>query len=551
MFVCHCGSNIGGLVDCKKLAEEIKEFPDVAHSEDNLYTCSENGLNSIKNAIEEYNLNRVVVASCTPRTHEPLFREAIQEAGLNKYLFNFVNIRDQCTWVHTNNPKAAYKKVLDLIKMGVSKAKRLEPLKDISIDVNNAALVVGAGVSGISAALSLSKQGFETYLVEKKNQVGGMLNSLYKMFPENKEASELLQNFKKKIKKANNLNVLTSSEIEDVNGYVGNYNVTINQKDKMRELDVGTIVIATGASVFQPLNLYGYDGTVRITQLELEEMLKTKNFDKNNIVMIQCVGARNEDRNYCSNICCMTALKNALLIKEMNPEANISILFRDLYTPGITYEKYYRKAREAGILFIKYSPESKPIVKQDSLEVVNKYIGKEMKLPYDLLVLSTPLISNEDNQALAQLLKVPLEKNEFFLEAHVKLRPIDFATDGVFLCGSAKWPTDIAQAITQGYAAASRAATILSHKTLEIEGSTAYIPEWNKDLCKGCEVCIEICPYGAIRKNEEGDIEIIQALCKGCGLCGASCTKKAIEIKHFTNEQILSEIYALGGREIT
>jgi heterodisulfide reductase subunit A len=246
----------------------------------------------------------------------------------------------------------------------------------------------------------------------------------------------------------------------------------------------------------------------------------------------------------------MTALKNSIIIKEKNPEANITILFRDLNTPGIQSEQYYKDAREDGVLFIKYSPEKEPIVKKDKIRVYNEYLGREMSIPYDLLVLSTPLVSNQDNKMLAQLLKVPLEENEFFLEAHVKLRPIDFATDGVFLCGSAKWPADIAQAITQGRAAASRASTILSHETLEIQGSTAYIPEWNKDLCKGCEVCIEICPYGAIRKNNEQEIEIIQALCKGCGLCGASCTKKAITIKHFTNEQILSEIFALGGREI-
>lgn len=433
--------------------------------------------------------------------------------------------------------------------MGISKAERLEPLEDISIDINNDALVIGAGVSGINAALSLSQQGFQTYLVEREKKVGGMLNSLYKLYPENIEASELLHNFEKKIDHANNLEIFTSSMITGVNGYVGNYNVIIEQQDKIHELKVGTIIIATGSSVFQPFDLYGYDRKIRITQLELEEMLKTENFDKDNIVMIQCVGARDKERNYCSNVCCMTALKNALLIKDINPETNITILFRNLYTPGIKYEQYYNKAREAGILFVKYSPERKPNVKQDLIEVYNEYIGNDIKLPYDLLVLSTPLVSNESNRSLAQLLKVPLEKNNFFLEAHVKLRPIDFATDGIFLCGSAKWPTDISQAITQGYAAASRAATILSHESLEIEGNTAYIPEWNKDLCKGCEVCIEICPYGAIRKNEEGEIVIIQALCKGCGLCGASCTKKAIKIKHFTNEQILSEIYALGGRE--
>jgi heterodisulfide reductase subunit A len=266
--------------------------------------------------------------------------------------------------------------------------------------------------------------------------------------------------------------------------------------------------------------------------------------------MIQCVGSRNIEREYCSNVCCMTALKNALIIKEKNPNTNISILFRDLYTPGTLYEEYYRKAREAGVLFIKYSPDKQPIVEKNKVKIYNQYINDEIVIPYDLVVLSTPLIANEDNKEFAQLLKVPLEENNFFLEAHVKLRPNDFATDGIYICGSAKWPADIAESTTQGLAAASRASTILSHKTIEVEGSTAYIPEWNKNLCKGCEVCIKICPYNAIVKDENDDIQIIQALCKGCGTCASTCTKKAIVIRHFTNEQILSEILAFGGEKV-
>jgi len=245
----------------------------------------------------------------------------------------------------------------------------------------------------------------------------------------------------------------------------------------------------------------------------------------------------------------MTALTNALLIKEKDPSTNVTILFRDLYTPGTDYEETYRKARERGVLFIRYSLEREPIVEENHVKVYNEYIGEEMMINYDLLVLSTPLIANDDNKALAQLLKVPLESNKFFLEAHVKLRPNDFATDGVFIGGSAKWPVDITEAISQGYAAASRASTILSHETLEVEGATSFLPELNKSLCTGCEVCIKVCPYKAIIKNEDDEIEIIQAVCKGCGVCGATCSKQAIVIRHFTNEQILSEIYAFGGRE--
>ncbi|MBA7691303.1 Ion-translocating oxidoreductase complex subunit B [subsurface metagenome] len=294
--------------------------------------------------------------------------------------------------------------------------------------------------------------------------------------------------------------------------------------------------------------MFGYDGKTRITQHELEGKLKNNEVKAKNVVMIQCVGSRNEERAYCSSVCCMTALKNSLIIKENDPEANRIILFRDLYTPGTYYEDYYRRAREEGIIFMEYNPEKEPIVEGNQIKVYNEYLGEEMIIPYDLLVLSTPLVANNDNKALAQMLKVPLEENQFFLEAHVKLRPMDFATDGIFICGAAKWPVDITESITQGYAAAARASTIISHDTIEVEGATSFLPEYNKSLCTGCEVCISVCPYKAISKNEDDEIEITQVLCKGCGVCGATCTSHAIVIRHFTDEQILSEIYAFGGK---
>jgi len=547
-FICHCGSNIGGLIDCEKLAEYASTLPNVAYSEHNLYTCSETGLAAIRKAVEEHNLNRVIVASCTPRTHEPLFRDCIQEAGLNPYLFNFVNIRDQCTWVHMKYPEEAYEKAKDLVRMGVNKAARLEPLDKIIVNVNPSALVIGGGVSGMNTAISLGKQGFKTYLIEKEDELGGRLKNLYKLFPYDQEASLLLDELKSKIEKNQNLTVYTSSKVKFIEGFIGNYEVEIEQNDNIINLNVGAIIVAVGASLFNPFDLFRYDGKTRITQLELEELLKNNKLKANNIVMIQCVGARNEERVYCSSVCCMTALKNALIIKEKNPNAQLTILFRDLYTPGTIYEEYYRNAREQGILFVKYSPEQELLVEEDTVKVFNEYLGEEITIPYDLLVLSTPLVANDDNKSLAQLLKVPLEENKFFLEAHVKLRPIDFATDGVYLCGSAKWPVDITESITQGLAAASRASTILSHETIEVEGATSFLPEYNRNLCSGCEVCITVCPFKAISKNEADEIEIRQVLCKGCGVCGATCTNQAIVIRHFTDEQILSEIYAFGGK---
>ncbi len=548
VFICHCGSNIGGYIDCKEVAERAKSLPNVVFTQDNLYTCSETGLAEIKKGIREHNLNRVVVASCTPRTHEPLFRSCIEEEGLNPYLFNFVNIRDQNTWVHQKVPDKAFIKANEVVKMGVAKAEKLEALDKIIVDVTPTALVIGGGVAGMTAALNLSNQGFDTHLVEKDNQLGGRLNGLYKLYPKDIDASELLDALTKKIESRSNLTVYTSAQVKTIEGFVGNFEIEIDQDGNIIPLKIGGIIVAVGTSLFTPEGYYGYDGEKRITQSQLEVKLKNNDVKANDVVMIQCVGARIEERKYCSNVCCMTALKNALAIKEKNPDTNITILFRDLYTPGSYYEDYYRRAREAGIVFVTYNPEKKPKVEGETIKVYNEYIGEEISIPYDLVVLSVPLVANAENKALAQMLKVPLEENGFFLEAHVKLRPMDFATDGVYISGSAKWPVDITESITQGYAAASRASTILSHNTLEVEGATSSLPEYNKALCSGCEVCITVCPYKAISKNEDDEIEIRQVLCKGCGVCGATCTNHAIVIRHFTDEQIEAEIEAFGGK---
>ncbi|MHA2281898.1 MAG: CoB--CoM heterodisulfide reductase iron-sulfur subunit A family protein [Promethearchaeota archaeon] len=548
VFVCSCGSNIGGLVDVKALAEYAKTLPNVVFTEDNLYTCSETGLAQIREGIREHNLNRVIVASCTPRTHEPLFRDCVEEEGVNEYLFNFVNIRDQCTWVHQKQPEEAFEKAKDVIRMGVAKATKLEALENITVDATRTAIVIGGGVSGMTAALSLANQGFKTHLVEREKELGGRIKTLYKLFPNDEKAEVLLDNLKKNVENNKNLTVYTSAQVKNIEGFIGNFEVEVEQNGNRIDLTIGVILVAVGASLFTPTGMFGYDGKIRITQHELEGKLQNNEVKANDVVMIQCVGSRNDERAYCSNVCCMTALKNALIIKENDPEANITILFRDLYAPGTHYEDYYRRAREEGIVFIEYNLEKKPQVEENQIKVYNEYLGEEMIIPYDLLVLSTPLVANNDNKALAQMLKVPLEENQFFLEAHVKLRPMDFATDGVYICGSAKWPVDIIESITQGYAAASRASTIISHDTIEVEGATSFLPDYNKSLCSGCEICVTVCPYKAIRKNEEDEIEITQVLCKGCGVCGATCTNHAIIIRHFTDEQILSEIHAFGGQ---
>jgi len=545
VFICHCGTNIGGFLDVPELVKYASSLPHVVFSQDNQYTCSEAGLTEIKKAIVEKNLNRVVVASCTPRTHEPLFRATCKEAGLNPYLFQFVNIRDQCSWVHMQDRERATEKAKVLIKMGVAKAVLLEPLEETEVEVAPYALVIGGGIAGMTSALSLANRGFEVKLIEKEDRLGGILNRLYKLYPTHEEASSLVQRKIREVERNPKIEVLTSSEVKDVEGFVGNYEVTVRQEGKDRIFKVGVIIVAIGAGVLKPVGMYGYDGKTVITQMELEERLKKGEVDAKGVVMIQCVGSRNEERVYCSKVCCPTALKNAMLIKERNPDAQVFVLYRDIMTQGTRYEDYYRKARERGILFIKYSPEKKPVLENGSVRVYDEFLGEELIIPYDLVVLSTPMVAHEDSRDLAQKLKVPVDENGFFLEAHVKLRPVDFATDGIYICGCAHWPADVGESVSQAYGAASRASIPMSVGRVKTE---PLIPVIDEEECTGCSLCELTCPFNAIRveETEKGrKARVIAASCKGCGACGAGCPQKAITMRHFTDEQLLAQVVAL------
>jgi len=545
VFICHCGTNIGGFLDVPQLAKYALSLPHVVFSQDNLYTCSEAGLTAIKKAIAENKLSRVVVASCTPRTHEPLFRSTCEEAGLNPYLFQFVNIRDQCSWVHMQERERATEKAKALIRMGVARAVLLEPLEEIEVEVNPCALVIGGGIAGMTCALSLANRGFEVKLVEKEDQLGGTLNNLYKLYPTHEEASKLVHAKTREIKKNPKIEVLTSSEVKEVKGFVGNYDVTVRHGEKERLFKVGVIIVATGAETLEPVGMYGYNGKTVITQLQLEQMLKEGRLNADMVVMIQCVGSRNEKRAYCSKVCCPTALKNAMLIKEANPDAQIFVLYRDMVTQGTKYEDYYGKARETGITFIKYSPERQPILENRSVRVYDELLGEELSLPYDLVVLSTPMVARNDSRDLAQKLKVPVDENGFFLEAHVKLRPIDFATDGIYLCGCAGWPTNVGESISQAYGAASRASIPLSVGHVITEPIIAVVEE---DQCSGCSLCELTCAFKAIQIEETPKgrkAKVITASCKGCGACGAGCPEKAITMRHFTDEQLLAQVIPL------
>jgi len=545
VFVCHCGTNIGGFLDVPALTEYAKTLQNVVYAKDNLYTCSDAGLNEIGNAIREKELNRVIVAACTPRTHEPLFRSVCKDAGLNPYLFEFVNIRDQCSWVHMRETETANEKARDLIRMGVARAGLLEPQEEFEVDVTPIAMVIGGGVSGMTSSLSLANQGFEVKLVERKERLGGYLNRLNVIHPSNIEASELSEKLTDQVRANGKIEVLTSAEVKEIDGFVGNYKIAVTEKGELKEFDVGTIIVATGAETLIPEGLYGYNGKTVITQLEFEELLKAGNFDASNVVMIQCVGSRIEERPYCSKICCMNAIKNALLIKESSPDASVYVLYRDIQAHGTRNEEHYREARERGVVFIKYSSEREPTVEGKNIRVYDELLGEKMTLPADLVVLSTATVAHGDTKDLAQMLKVPTDENGFFLEAHVKLRPVDFATDGLYLCGSARFPSDIAESISQAYAAASRASVLLSAGRAVSEPIIAVV---NEDDCTGCDLCEMNCPYKAIRVQEtdKGRIaKVVDVSCKGCGMCGAGCPHNAITMAHYNDQQIIAQIRAL------
>jgi heterodisulfide reductase subunit A len=552
VFVCHCGINIGAYVNVPDVVEYAKQLPNVVHAERNLFTCSEEGISAIKKGIKEYNLNRVLVASCTPRTHEPLFRAACEEAGLNKYLFEFVNIRDQCSWVHMREPQKATEKAKDLIRMGVAKARLLEPLEEIEMKVAPAALVIGGGIVGMEAALNLANQGFDVHLVEKEPELGGTLRSINKLLPTNQEAVKLIKPVVEQIKSHPKIKTHLSSKVSQVTGFIGNFNVTLDGKSKEDQFTVGTIIVAVGAEPLKPTGQYGYGKMTNVlTQLELEGRMKRGESLGQNVVMINCVGARVPERTYCSRICCMTAIKNAFLIKESNPKAKVWILHRDLMTYGVDFEDYYRKAMELGVRFIRYNLERPPEVigdeKVEKIKVYHELWRKEIELLCDMLVLTTPLVPAEDNQNISKMLKVSLDEFGFLLEAHLKLRPVEFAMDGIYICGSARWPTDVTEGVSQAYAAAAKAAGPLRMGYVKAEAINAFV---NEDECSGCGICELLCPFQAIElqpRDEKRVSHVNEAVCKGCGTCGAACPSGAIAMHHFTDEQILAQVEALFG----
>jgi heterodisulfide reductase subunit A-like polyferredoxin len=554
VFICHCGSNIGGFLDVASLTEYTKTLPFVVYVENNLFTCSQDTQTHIKDIIKEHDINRVVVASCTPRTHEPLFQDTMKEAGLNQYLFEMANIRDQCSWVHMKEPQKATEKAKDLLRMAISKAALLKPLPMVTLPVNQNALVLGGGLTGLTAAIMLAEQGFPVFLVEKEKELGGNLRQMYSTLTGD-NVQHILQDLIKKIKENKRIQVFTDTHIDTLTGYIGNFTTIVKEKDETKELHHGIVIVATGAQQYTPSEyLYGSDKRV-LTQREFEHQLEKKEgaLTKGEpIVMIQCVGSRDENHPYCSRICCTQAMKNVLHYLELNKDATVYVLYQDIRTYGFK-EEYYQKARERGVIFIHYYPGRKPVVENIdgalTIRVFDAILGEDLSIHADRLVLSTGIVPPSDNLFLSKMLKVPLNEDGFFLEAHTKLRPVDFATDGVFLAGLAHSPMCIEESIAQALAAVSRACTILSKEFLELPGTIAQV---NEQRCVGCGLCEQVCVYKAIemvKKTKDGKEQLIakvnEGLCKGCGVCAGACFSGAITHNSFKDEQILAMIKSI------
>lgn len=552
VFVCHCGTNIGGVVDVPDVVEYAKTLPFVDWAEGNLYTCSEDGLSSIRKRIRELNLNRVVVASCTPRTHEPLFRKNCERGGLNKYLFEFVNLREHCSWVHMGRTEEATRKAKDLVRTGVAKVALLKPQEDLSSGVLPACLVVGGGISGLAAALTLGNQGYRVELVEKQRQLGGLLRSVNKVFPTHRPVSELLEPVIRSVLEHDNIRVHLGAEIVNVKGFVGDFQATVQENGNSESLRVGTIIIAVGAEAFNAEGTLGHGRFDNVmTQLEFEQTHRSGYEGYNHVVIVNCVGARTEERTYCGRFCCIVSMKNGLLLKEANPHAEVTILQRDVMASGKLYEDYYRMALEKGIRFVRYTPDRAPEVlgsgkKAEGVKVFHTLMGKEINLEADLVLLTTPLVPGKDNHALAQMMKIPLGMEGFFLEAHQKLRPVEFPADGIFVAGTARYPAEISDCIGQALAAAAKAAIPMARGKVVNE---AFVSAVDPVRCSACGRCIEVCPFGAVDWEDQSPrgggkkiAKVNPAECKGCGLCASSCLSGAIGLSGSTDEQVLAAI---------
>jgi heterodisulfide reductase subunit A len=552
VFACHCGANIGRVVDVPSLVEYAKGLPNVAHAEESLFICSTDAAAKISDAIREKGLNRIVVAACTPRTHEPIFRDTLREGGINQYFFDMANIREHCSWVHSKQKEEATRKARDIVRMSVARASLLEPLQESRLPVTHVALVVGGGVAGMTCALSLAGQGFEVELVEKDRELGGMARRLRTTL-DGLDVQACVRDLVRKVYAHPLVHVSHEATITGASGYVGNFVTTVQSEGRTKTIRHGAIILATGADEYRPTEyLYGEDERV-LTQLELEARLADGDLgEARTVAMIQCVGCRREDRNYCARVCCSQAIKNALRLKALRPELEVYVLYRDMRTYGFS-EDSYREAAVKGVCFVRFEPPEGPEVEAAEDEegrpvlrvtVPDPILGKKLALDVNLLVLSTAVVPSAGSAEAARQFKVATNPDGFLQEAHVKLRPVDTAGDGVFICGAAHYPKHIPETIAQALGAAGRAGCLLSQDSVTASGAICSVAEQE---CVSCAACITACRYGAIGWNEtpNGRKAVVNpALCKGDGLCCSKCPTDAIVLKHFTNEEVFNQIDA-------
>ena len=552
VFVCCCGTNIAGVIDVPMVVEYVSTLENVVYAEKNMFSCSQDTQNTMAQIIKDQRLNRVVVAACTPKTHEPLFQETLINAGLNKYVFEMANIRNQCSWVNKNNPEMATEKAKDLVRMAIAKTELMEPLIEAELKICQSALVIGGGIAGLTAAKTLSAQGYHSYVIDKSDRLGGHALTVHETW-RGENVSQNLDQMIADIKTDSNIEVFTQSEITKVDGFIGNFTTTIKRPEETRELTHGVTIIASGASEYKPDQyMYGKDERV-MTGLELDRHMIEKDpaiWEKKAVLFIQCVGSRIPERPYCSRLCCTHSVKNAIQLKKQNAEMEVYILYQDMRTYGLR-EDLYREAREKGILFIRYNPDQGIHIdkENDGLKVrfSDTVLRRKMEVYPEIIVLGTAVVPSEKNM-LAQQYKVALNDDGFFMEAHAKLRPVDCATDGVFICGLAHAPKPIDESISQAAAAATRAVTLLARKSIRTSGTTAEVVPTE---CSRCGVCVSVCPYSApsfipeTDRSLPGRARIESVLCKGCGLCVASCRSGAIRLKGFDNNQIFAQIASL------
>jgi heterodisulfide reductase subunit A len=556
VFVCRCGANIGRIVDVPSAVEYALSLPNVVYAQEQLFSCATNSAKEITDMIKEKGLNRVILAACSPRTLEPLFRDTLREAGINQYYLDMANIREHCSWVHAKEPEEATRKAKDIIRMSVARVINLKPLQEFDLPVNKKGLVVGGGLAGMTSALSIANQGHEVYLLEKDKELGGMARRIFYTL-EGMDVQTYLHDLIRKVYKHPLIHVYTDAVITEATGYIGNFVTKVKFEGKVAEIKHGVAVIAIGADEYKPTEyLYGEDDRV-MTQLELEEKITASDerlINSESLVMIQCVGSRQEDRNYCSRVCCSQAVKNALKLKEINPGMDIYILFRDMRTYGFS-EDYYREAANKDVKFIRYEPTDKPVVEAVEEEgrqilrvtVTDPVLGKKLAIDADSLALAAAVIPSKGNKEIAGFFKVSTGLDGFFTEAHVKLKPVDFSADGVYLCGTAHYPKHITETISQAYGAAGRALIPLSHETIVSSGSVCDVDEGK---CVSCGACITVCAYGAIEFSDASQgtkAHVNPVICKGCGICNTVCPTAAIQLKHFNDEELLSQIDAAMG----